>query len=184
MNRNDLTLLWNACLMDGEEKITACDKTCPWYRVRMTKNHQIDRRYADGGLRYRTEIRLVSAAVCFCQKEEDELLEELHRRTALLCDALPAEVGNETLLYCEMLGRPVVTGRVGGATIAETVLRLTLRKKGSAKGIVFFLGEGDGKVYPPEGFFSAALERAGKQMLSQYVDDALQRSRHQEILLL
>ncbi len=176
MNRKDIISLWNDCLSADDEPIRLWKRSFPWFRIERTKEHEIDRTYADGGIRYRTEIKLKAAAVCFCTADEDALIDELHRRITLLCDRLPASVGKEELILCEMLHRPSVLSRAGGATVVQTSLRLTLRKPGECSGVSFFFGATQGKLFAPVGFFSPVWERKAKEAVSQYFNEPSTRS--------
>lgn len=173
MKRKDLIDLWNRAISPSDKAIGKDIGAFPWYRVHLSRKYTVDRRYADGGVRYRTEIRFLASDICFSSSQEDELLEAMHQRVAQLCDLLPARTESGDVLYCEMLDRPTITQRVGGASIGETTLRLTGRKEGRMRGIVFFFGEGK-QIHAPVGFFSASLLRTGRDVICACFDQARQ----------
>lgn len=171
MNKKDLAAVWNQLLSEGEEPFQIGSRQFPRYRLQIGKRIEVTRKYIDGSLRYRSEVVLRAEAVCVCRFEEEALIEDLHRRADLLCDYLPAPLSGEELLYCEMIHRPHITDRSTGVCAVETTLRITARKSGKKKGVVFFLGKDSRAIYPPCGFFDVSLERQGGEKRSLYMDE-------------
>lgn len=152
MKKSDLVGLWNDILMPEDIKIGGDGMRLPSFSLSIGENRRVERHYADGSHRIRVSVRLTGRAVCVCAREEEDLLEEMHRRLNLFVDALPMRAGEEEVLYAELLSRPIIEGKQGGASEAVCELALTLRVRGKMRGMVPFLQTARG-IFAPEGLF-------------------------------
>ena len=177
MNKHNLITIWNAALSADWEPIRAFGGALPRYRVRIGREQTVLRRYVDGGVKLRYTVTLRGGEHCCCGREEDELIESLHR----YCEALLASVpcyadGEEEVLGGELIKRPQITAREGGVSVAECTLALTARRYGMPRGVVPLL-ELENELTVPEGMFDLRWSDEGEVARGRAYGDAMSRRR-------
>ncbi len=141
----------------------------PFCRIEAVGEEKEILSYADGGRRWRQEMKLTLRADCPFRSDEEEAVEQVHAAAEALCDAMPTRVDGQSLLLCEMVRRPL-SEDVGRAVQIETLLAIEGRREGKMRGIVPLIGDASGYFHVPMGFFDVKIESGARMHEMNYLD--------------